>query len=312
MLILQDVQAIIESRLSVIYLIRNLLDGKGYVGSAIDIKDRYKAHVRDFNADNNSAYLQNAWKFHGDDNFILEILEIVDDSSKLIEREQYWMDRLQIYKRKNGYNISPTAGSVRGSKRTESQKKNLSNVVKEQWRQKGEFFRERAIEIRGKTFQIISPDGIVHNVKGKRNFCKKNGFARGSLNKLLRGIWKHYKGWRLPGTDIDKVLEDYKFLNPIGELVIIKRRKLRKYCRAIGKSYTAFIEVWSKAKSYNRGWTRFDDEVHRYKVKSPTGKIYSIGFGYISEFARSFNLNASSFQGILSRGRKEYQGWERV
>jgi histidinol dehydrogenase len=72
------------------------------------------------------------------DNFKFERIENVKDKTKLIEREQYYLDTLlyaqEYIKDKDlrflnlGYNINPTAGSQLGSKRGEETKKKIRIV----------------------------------------------------------------------------------------------------------------------------------------------------------------------------------------
>jgi hypothetical protein len=45
--------------------------------------------------------LQNAWNKYGEDNFYFSVLELVPDKDKLIEREQYWIDKLNACDRKD-------------------------------------------------------------------------------------------------------------------------------------------------------------------------------------------------------------------
>jgi hypothetical protein len=53
------------------------------------------------------------------------VLEVLDDASKLNEREIYWGKLL-----KPEYNIAPLGGSMRGYKHTEEARQNMSNAHK--------------------------------------------------------------------------------------------------------------------------------------------------------------------------------------
>ena len=87
-----------------IYLIENVDTGKVYVGSAINIADRWKRHIRLLNRNcHHSIKLQNAWNKYGPDNFSHSILELVGRDS-LVEREQYWLDKYDA-SGANGYNV---------------------------------------------------------------------------------------------------------------------------------------------------------------------------------------------------------------
>ena len=95
-----------------IYLWTNKINGKRYVGSSVDLSNRFRKYL-------NISYLKyfedimmiyRALLAHGFDNFTLEILEYCEPSV-LIEREQYWIDLL-----KPEYNILKIAGSRLGAK----------------------------------------------------------------------------------------------------------------------------------------------------------------------------------------------------
>lgn len=95
--------------MSGIYKIINLINGKIYVGSAVNFKNRFKLHLtRLKNNKHHSPILQNSWNKHGEVNFNFEIIEECD-KLKLIEREQYYIDELKPF-----YNICKIAGSSLG------------------------------------------------------------------------------------------------------------------------------------------------------------------------------------------------------
>jgi len=79
-----------------IYKIRNLVNGKIYVGSAVDFDKRKREH---FNLLKNNKHvnkhLQSSWNLNGEDSFLFEIIEEVHDKENLIEREQCYIDILK-------------------------------------------------------------------------------------------------------------------------------------------------------------------------------------------------------------------------
>lgn len=98
-----------------------------YIGSAQRINRRWIEHKRDLRKGNHvNIRLQNAWNKYGEDAFRISVLEVVEDQSKLIEREQYWIDLLDPVK--NGYNVLPTAGSNFGWSHSEESKRKLSEA----------------------------------------------------------------------------------------------------------------------------------------------------------------------------------------
>ena len=111
-----------------IYQIRNLLNGKIYVGSSVNLNTRRIRHFRDLRGGFHfNSHLQRAFNKYGPDAFVFEVIEYCE-SSKLIEREQFWID----YKKTSHtlYNSSPTAGNQLGIKRTDETKKKMSAAQK--------------------------------------------------------------------------------------------------------------------------------------------------------------------------------------
>mgnify|MGYP000355475291 CR=1 FL=1 len=59
-----------------IYLIRNRISEKFYVGSSIDIDRRWTRHIDDLNKNkHHSVKLQNSWNKYGKDNFDFFIIQ---------------------------------------------------------------------------------------------------------------------------------------------------------------------------------------------------------------------------------------------
>jgi len=110
-----------------IYCIRNGINNKIYVGSAINFKQRKHDHFKLLrNKSHFNYHLQKSFNKHGEFNFIFEILEVVSDKYKLINREQYWISKTNCLNKKYGYNICPNAGSTLGRKLN---KKSLEKMI---------------------------------------------------------------------------------------------------------------------------------------------------------------------------------------
>lgn len=100
--------------MSGVYCIRCLANGRVYVGSSVDIRKRWREHWGGLNrGDHPNRRLLNAWRKHGPDRFEFAVLEETP-AGRLIEREQFHIDRLKAASRRHGLNISPTAGSPLG------------------------------------------------------------------------------------------------------------------------------------------------------------------------------------------------------
>ena len=95
-----------------IYCIRNIVNDKRYVGSAVYLTKRFcdhKKHLR--KGTHHSVKLQRAWNKHGEQNFVFEVLEVVPDLAHQIAVEQWWLDKHNAAHPDLGYNVSPTAGN---------------------------------------------------------------------------------------------------------------------------------------------------------------------------------------------------------
>ena len=110
-----------------IYCVFNIVSGKQYIGSAVNMSDRIRRHKGLLRRrKHHSVHLQNAWDKYGEENFIFLVIEYVDIEN-LIEREQYFID---LFDFEELYNICPTAGSHLGRKCSDETKKKLSEAHK--------------------------------------------------------------------------------------------------------------------------------------------------------------------------------------
>ena len=89
-----------------VYMIKNKLNGKVYIGSSNQIRRRWQEHERRLAAGIHASWkLQAAYNYsHNIDDFEFAVIEEVSDSKQLIAREQYWMDYYDAYN--TGYNCT--------------------------------------------------------------------------------------------------------------------------------------------------------------------------------------------------------------
>lgn len=110
----------------VIYKIESHADGKVYIGSTNNFKNRWKCHRTGLRRGNHhSRHLQFAWVKYGEENFWLEILTECDEAGRKAA-EQHWMDAYHSYNQDFGYNLCPNAESVLGKKHTDETRLKIS------------------------------------------------------------------------------------------------------------------------------------------------------------------------------------------
>lgn len=108
-----------------IYQILNLVNGKRYIGSAVDITARWWLHKRHLTGNvHHSIALQRAWNKYREENFKFEIL-LTCEKEELIEYEQLHFDEL-----KPEYNICKVAGSMLGYKHSKENCDKISKRMK--------------------------------------------------------------------------------------------------------------------------------------------------------------------------------------
>lgn len=148
-----------------IYRFINFINGKMYIGSAVNLKNRKKNHLLMLKYNKHyNVYLQAAWNKYG--SLIFEVLEYVEVKEKLIEREQYWLDKYKSYNREKGYNLSPTAGSPLGVKHT---KETIAKVqkAKENLVRTKEWNNNIAKALTGKKATAIAKSNISKALTGR-------------------------------------------------------------------------------------------------------------------------------------------------
>jgi group I intron endonuclease len=115
-----------------VYKIRNLVNGRLYVGSSKDIQVRWAEHRTDLRKGVHvNPHLQRAWNKYGEGSFAFEFIERTK-AKRLIEREQHWMDFHDVVK--TGYNVLPSARpGRRGLKHTAEARAKMSAAKRAYW-----------------------------------------------------------------------------------------------------------------------------------------------------------------------------------
>lgn len=101
-------------KISAIYKIQSKIKPERiYIGSAVDIKDRWRCHLKDLrNNKHHSKKLQRHYSKYGESDLKFTVL-IGCEKSELIKHEQFFIDSYNPY-----FNCCITAGSCMGTKRS--------------------------------------------------------------------------------------------------------------------------------------------------------------------------------------------------
>lgn len=105
------------------YQIRNLVNGKQYIGSAKSLAGRFAVHRNGLrNSKHHSLPLQRAWDLYGEEAFAFTPL-LICSAENCVLYEQILLDALRP-----AYNVSRIAGSVLGTCRSDASRQRMSEA----------------------------------------------------------------------------------------------------------------------------------------------------------------------------------------
>lgn len=213
-----------------IYCIVNRTNNKRYVGSSIDIKNRFRQHIHCLkNNKHCNKHLQAAWNKYDSSSFSFIIHSKLDDSNNILEHEEYWIKYFDSIQ--NGYNQRIDCHSNIGIKRTEEfkeacrqrwtghkqtieqveKRKNTMRLRKESGYQRktGWKLTPEQIEIRSKSqmkkiYQYDLKNNLIEEYAGATIAAQILGFNRSPINAVCCGRKKTYKGFKWTYTPLEK------------------------------------------------------------------------------------------------------------
>jgi predicted GIY-YIG superfamily endonuclease len=267
-----------------IYQIRCVANDKIYIGSAVDIQQRWIHHRATLRSGNHrNKHLQAAWDKYGEDAFEFTILEYASRDD-LLKTEQSWMDRLQCTDHSIGFNIYPEAGSP-GTARAQS------------WD------------------GFIDPAGNEVKIINLYEFCRLNQLDFSAMHRLSKGEskLKSYKGWthRNSVRQRDYIKTYEGFIDPDGNPVP-PITNMAEFCRQHGLDNTHMTAVLNGRILSHRGWTHTSSRQPR-GVKTYAGFVNPAGESVVitnlREFCREHGLHPVKMYGLISGKFKSHKGW---
>lgn len=224
-----------------IYVIRNLINNKMYVGKSINIYNRISQHLTllNTNSKDENFHLKNSWKKYGKNNFDYFVIEYCDPKESVLQdRELFWIKQLRTLDRRYGYNLrldskSRCIVSNETKKRmSESSKKRFSNPnerkklgkkAKQFWKENPDILKKMSQKVSKKltNYSIIQFTRDMEFVKEYPNqkFIKDNykELYLPAILQVCNGNKASYKGfyWR------------YKRITD-GEIIHLEKRRPKR------------------------------------------------------------------------------------
>lgn len=116
-----------------IYVIKNLINNKQYVGQTVDVEKRWKEHkLNAKRGTDTTIYLYNAMKEYGIDNFEFRVIEENIRLDEINDKEEYWIKELDTL-RPNGYNLTLGGEGTKGYIMSDDTKHLISKKAKERF-----------------------------------------------------------------------------------------------------------------------------------------------------------------------------------
>ena len=237
-----------------IYLITNMVNGKVYVGQAMDIEDRWVNHRAGLNGGYHvNKHLQRAWNKYGADSFSFTVLTECAEE-QLNTMEEYFIFCLDSYDSRVGYNKNYGGGSGRPTKET---KKKISEASKgrthteESKRKIGAFHKGKTLSEETKRKLSESRKGKTLSAETKRKLSEANKGKTFSAEhkKKLSESQKNYKKKSKAVIGIHKVtglIVEYPSTREARRQTGIDNSHIAHRCRGIQKSAGGYTWMYSE------------------------------------------------------------------
>lgn len=222
-----------------IYQITCLLTGKVYIGSAVNLYQRRHQHWSDLRLNRHrNPILQRAWNKYGEAAFAFAVVELVEDKTTLLQREQWHLDNRQAYDRSLGFNINRNATSRLGMKTDPEVVRRIADKLRGRHHTAEHKARIAAL-MQGRV--ITWGDKIAAAKRGK----PRDAATRAKLSAANTGK-KH------PASHYRHLVREYIVIDPDG----IEHRvtNLSAFEREHGFSEDALRRVASGKRQQCRGW----------------------------------------------------------
>lgn len=288
-----------------IYAIQCVVNDRCYVGSAVDIRQRFWAHTRQLERGvHHSNKLQAAWNKYGADAFDMFVIEVVLQKELLIEREQFWIEQLEAFT--SGYNCRPKAENHLGFQHSPETRAKMSAA------HAGKKFstESKARLSKARTGTRMHPRTRAAIMKANIG-RKKTPEERARLSASHVG--KSTTGRNARGSEHWKAVE-FAVVSPDGK--VYTGRNITEFARMHGLDERVMRNlVCGRTKSSFNGWRlaatpETISKCKNFAFVSPTGEVHA--GKNVAAFARSQGLCPTSMRSVNRGNAMSHKGWRNL
>lgn len=178
-----------ELRPITVYVIRNNLDGRCYVGQTrISLKVRLSAHISKGKIGVERARVGHDIVLYGPENFEAEIVALCDTQEEADRVERNWIEQLNSQE-PNGYNVEP--GGRKGFQQTRQTRERMSRAStgKTMVNHRGEL-HHRAVLTEQQVIEIRQR--FAQGETNKAKLAQEYGIAPSTVRRIvIRKLWRH-------------------------------------------------------------------------------------------------------------------------
>lgn len=233
-----------------IYLLRNLINGKIYVGKSVNIKRRMYQHSKPeiYYKNGKETPIVRAIKKYGFENFNIEILQIFDKNTerdKIVEAEISWIKKLESNNLDKGYNLLLGGTDWTGYSHSEDTKQIISEKASERYQGENNpmFGKKHSAESKNK----ISETRIKNSIgKGESNpfFGKSHSDETKCIiseKAKLRGNPKRKKPILQISLNTGEVLKEWTSATDAARELGFNKNNINNACNGVYKTSNGFI-----------------------------------------------------------------------
>jgi len=236
-----------------IYCVHNRINNKVYVGSSSSTKGFRARMLNHFVKTRKPTLLTKAIVKYGSKNFDAYIISVINDISNIGGAEIGAIAAFQSLA-PNGYNLTIGGKGTTGFSSVSGADKNRGKP------------NPGVSLANAKCYKIVSPEGVVHNIRNMTAFANARGLNPSHLMAVAnrRPGCHSCGGWTNGHGDTKDYMKRLStqayFVSPEG--IVVSVRNINRFSKHKGLQQGAMNALWRKKKSYNQhhGWRRATEE----------------------------------------------------